>query len=130
MNISAYTAAELAAALAEMEGGKPLTRQRISAIAQEQGWSPIKIGTASLYPESEVAPYLAARRRTRLLNRAGWNPGGRLAWDDEPDGVCPLCGAFAVNRPLFQAANSAEYISGSWPWLCEQGHTSPTPDRG
>ena len=124
MNISGYTTAEIAAAIAQSEGGEPLSRQRIAAIAKAEGWKALRLGNLAFYPGGEVEAYLAARRRTRLLDLAGWNPGGRLWRDDEPDGECPVCGAYAVSRPSFQAGDSAEYLSESWPWLCEQGHTN------
>ena len=131
MIISGYTAAELAAALAQIEGGEPITRQRVAAIARAESWKPLRLGTMAIYPEGEVAEYLAARRRTRLLNRAGWNPDKRMLYrDEEIDSECPICGAFAITRPIWQAQSGDEYLSDSWPWLCEQGHISDLPLPG
>ena len=124
MIISGYTAAELAAALAQIEGGEPITRQRVAAIAKAEGWQAQRIGTMAIYPDSEVSEYLAARRRTRLLNRAGWNPDKRKLYRaDDIDSECPICGAFAITRPICPSAPANEYLSDSWPWLCLRGHT-------
>lgn len=128
MVIHGFTAAELAAALVQIDGGEPITRQRVSAIAKAEGWQAQRIGTMAIYPESEVSEYLAARRRTCLLNRAGWNPDSRKLYrDDDIDSECPICGAFAIIRPVWLAQSGDEYLSDSWPWLCEQGHTNPEP---
>lgn len=128
MVIHGFTASELAATIARIDGGEPITRQRVSAIAKAEGWQAQRIGTMAIYPESEVSEYLAARRRTCLLNRAGWNPDSRKLYrDDDIDSECPICGAFAITRPLWQAQSGDEYLSDSWPWLCEQGHTNLLP---
>lgn len=125
MKISGYTWREIAAAISEEEGGQPLTRQRISAIALAEKWSAIMLGRMAIYHESDVESYLAARRRTRLLIKGGWQKdANRLYRDDDIDSECPICGAFAITRPAWQANSTDEWLADTWAWRCQQGHTN------
>lgn len=102
-----------------------ISRQRANDIVRNQGISSPGYG---LVDADDWDEYEEARVRTELLKRVGWlAPNAGLVRHDEYDATCPECGAFAVEKPAtLEEKTSEAWLSGEWPWACENGHR----DRG
>lgn len=108
-SISGYRATEIAKFLG-------VSRQAVSALAGRYSWDVVAvIGREKIYFESKVDEYLAARRRTSLLEKLGAKIRG-LSWEDTPDGRCPICGGYAA----YWNPDLEKYIADpSAKWACE-----------
>jgi predicted RNA-binding Zn-ribbon protein involved in translation (DUF1610 family) len=108
-----YTTAEAADLL-------QLSRQRVSAIARQEGWEVTRVGRSNLYAVADV------QRRARLQQaQAAWRllaiPYNRWGewWLNDPDQVivlaCPQCGKLAF-RPAGQTPYSDRAACPSCQW--------------